>query len=702
MFTLLTSFRAKLICTLIGLQFFTLALIGVAAAVQLEGFLEASMARRVTQLKPALNAALAVPMAQRDYASVAAIIEELHVSKDLIKIEIFDIGGRRIASSGTEHGSTPVATPGTEDGGEQLALLGFFHAADPLHSRTPIVLAGQTMGEVAFSLSRQELDHVRDRLVLYVIAVGLLMSILIVFLIWILSFALTRPLDMLVTATVDLRAGNFDLGLDLSRTDEFGTLMRAFNRLSEEMQRRISELVHSESLQRHYLAESMTRSIALDKALANSNAANEAKSQFIAHMSHEIRTPLNSIIGLSEHLASTPLTADQEEQLRLVRSAGEAVLVIVNDVLDFSKMSAGHVELREDPIRICTMLSDIVASHQPSARRRELQLSHKVDSGVPDMIVGDPARIRQVLDNLIANSLKFTEQGGVEVRLDLEAQDTAATDTVNGVGAASTLRFTVSDTGIGIAADKFERIFEPFAQEDHSITRRFGGTGLGLAISRRLARAMGGDISVRSEQGKGSQFAFSLRAMKPDPEARLLPMESTPAVQRSVLESKFNPTPEVFVTETERPQVAVSGMTEDAAGSLQILVVDDTPANVLVVQLMLSRLGFRVRSENDGLAGVRAWQALKPDLILMDLQMPVLDGLGATKRIRELESQQGLDTHTPIIALTAHTMRTDVVRCLDAGMDDFLSKPVRIQKLTALIERWREKVPGAQAPPMAR
>lgn len=702
MFTLLTSFRAKLICTLIGLQFFTLALVGVAATVQLEGFLEASMARRVTQLKPALNAALAVPMAQRDYASVAAIVEELHASKDLIKIEIFDIGGRRIASSGTEHGSTPVATPGTEDGGEQLALPGFFHAADPLYSRSPLALAGQTMGEVAFSLSRQELGHARDRMVLYVIAVGLLMSILIVFLVWILSFALTRPLDMLVTATVDLRAGNFDLGLDLSRTDEFGTLMRAFNRLSEEIKRRISELVHSEALQRHYLAESMTRSIALDKALANSNAANEAKSQFIAHMSHEIRTPLNSIIGLSEHLASTPLTEDQQEQLRLVRSAGEAVLVIANDLLDFSKMSAGHLELREDPIRICTMLSDIVASHQPSARRRKLQLSHKVDSGVPDMIVGDPARIRQVLDNLIANSLKFTEQGGVEVRLDLEAQDTAATDTVNQVGAASTLRFTVSDTGIGIAADKFEKIFEPFAQEDQSITRRFGGTGLGLAISRRLARAMGGDISVRSEQGKGSQFAFSLRAMKPDPEASLLPMESTPAAQRSMLESQFNPTPEVFVTETERPQVAVSGMTEDAAGSLQILVVDDSPANVLVVQLMLSRLGFRVRSENDGLAGVRAWQALKPDLILMDLQMPVLDGLGATKRIRELESQQGLDTHTPIIALTAHTMRTDVVRCLDAGMDDFLSKPVRIEKLAALMERWREKVPDAQAPPMAR
>ena len=702
MFTLLTSFRAKLICTLIGLQFFTLALVGVAATVQLEGFLEASMARRVAQLKPALNAALAVPMAQRDYASVAAIVEELHASKDLIKIEIFDIGGRRIASSGTEHGSTPVATPGTEDGGEQLALPGFFHAADPLYSRSPLALAGQTMGEVAFSLSRQELGHARDRMVLYVIAVGLLMSILIVFLVWILSFALTRPLDMLVTATVDLRAGNFDLGLDLSRTDEFGTLMRAFNRLSEEIKRRISELVHSEALQRHYLAESMTRSIALDKALANSNAANEAKSQFIAHMSHEIRTPLNSIIGLSEHLASTPLTEDQQEQLRLVRSAGEAVLVIANDLLDFSKMSAGHLELREDPIRICTMLSDIVASHQPSARRRKLQLSHKVDSGVPDMIVGDPARIRQVLDNLIANSLKFTEQGGVEVRLDLEAQDTAATDTVNQVGAASTLRFTVSDTGIGIAADKFEKIFEPFAQEDHSITRRFGGTGLGLAISRRLARAMGGDISVRSEQGKGSQFAFSLRAMKPDPEASLLPMESTPAAQRSMLESQFNPTPEVFVTETERPQVAVSGMTEDAAGSLQILVVDDSPANVLVVQLMLSRLGFRVRSENDGLAGVRAWQALKPDLILMDLQMPVLDGLGATKRIRELESQQGLDTHTPIIALTAHTMRTDVVRCLDAGMDDFLSKPVRIEKLAALMEQWREKVPDAQAPPMAR
>ena len=695
MFRLLTSFRAKLIWAIIGLQFFTLAMVGLAAIVQLDGFLETSLARRVAQLKPALNAALAVPMAQRDYASVAAIIEELNVSKDLINIEIFDSAGRRIASSGTEHGLRPVGTQGKKDGSEQFALPGFFDSAPPLHSRIPLAVAGQTMGEVAFALSRQELRDARERMMLYVIAVGLLMSILVVFLVWIMSVALTRPLDLLVTAAGDLRAGNFDLDLDLSRTDEFGTLMRAFNRLSEEIQRRISELVRSESLQRSYLAESMTRRIALDKALASSNAANEAKSQFIAHMSHEIRTPLNAIIGLSEYLASTPLTAEQQEQLRLVRSAGEALLAIANDLLDFSRMGAGHLELRKDPIRICTMLSDIVASHQPSARRCGLQLTHKVDSGVPDTIVGDPARIRQVLDNLIANSLKFTEQGSVEVRLDLEAQDTAATDTVTGPGAASTLRFTVSDTGIGIAADKFDQIFEPFAQEDHSITRRFGGTGLGLAISRRLARAMGGDIRVSSEQGKGSQFAFSLRAMKLDPEAHLLQMESTPAAQRSVLEYKCNPTPGACVTNTEQPQVAVSGMTEDAARMLQILVVDDSPANLLVVQLMLSRLGYRVRSEQDGLAGVQAWQALKPDLILMDLQMPVLDGLSATKRIRELELQQGLDTHTPIIALTAHAMQEDVQRCLDAGMDDFLSKPLGIVQLTALIERWREKVPGA-------
>jgi signal transduction histidine kinase/CheY-like chemotaxis protein len=703
MFRLPGSFRAKLIWAFFGLQLITLVLVGITTIIQLDRFLEASLERRIAQLKPSLNAALAVPMAQRDYASVAAIVEELHVGRDLIHIEIYDVAGNKIASAGTGLAAIPQEYQVRSDAGSPQYPGTLLSSTAPIISKIQLELAGQAVGAARFALSRQEIREAREGMFLSVLVVGLLMSLIVAGLVWTLGVALTRPLDVLVTAARDLRAGNFDLEIDSSRTDEFGTLMRAFNQLSEQLQRRISELVKSEALQRSYLEESRARGVSLDEALTAAHALNESKSQFIAQMSHEIRTPLNAIIGLSEHLASTDLTNEQHEQLRLIRSSGDALLIIANDLLDFSKINAGHLELRQDQIRIREMLTDIVASHQATARGRGLQLTHGVSPGIPEEFVGDQARTRQVLDNLIANALKFTAQGSVDVRLELDAKEMLSKrPTTQGVpgdpGDALPLVFTVSDTGIGIAADKLEQIFEPFAQEDHSITRRFGGTGLGLAISRRLARAMGGDIRASSQKGQGSRFEFSLQVNElAATEDRLVPLQGAPSAEASQPESnsKANPIGDAKKLATAEAY-AVDHPGNDPS-QLQVLLIEDNPVNRQVFQLMLERLGHHVTQAEDGQAGIQAWQANQPDLILMDVQMPVLDGLSATRRIRELEQQLTPAAHTPIIALTANAMVDDVKRCLEAGMDDFLAKPLRIAELAKAIEKWREAFAATDA-----
>lgn len=650
------SLRFKLLFIAIIVQLVMLVLLLGNSFRLLNGALETQTQARLEALTPLLNASLAGRMFQRDQAEMESILNDLvrQQDADLAYIILLD-EQRRVVAAAPEEVTTalsPVDPP----------------TLNPIRGKVlsreiPLSVAGMEVGAAWIGLSLHTMIQTRNQLIWQGLAIATGVMLLSLLLLLAIGHLITHHIATLLTATRRVAEGDFRSRIALRKRDELGQLAESFNTMSQALEERSQALEQSRlalqqeeqryrELAAHLEEQVNLRTAELVASRDVAEAASRAKSLFLANMSHEIRTPLNAILGLT-YLLRSEATAAQGERLAKIDGAGKHLLSVLNDILDFSKIEAGKLQLEHSDFHLSVVLDHVRSMIAESARAKGLEVVIDPNT-VPFWLRGDVMRLRQGLLNYASNALKFTERGEITLSAVLLEEQ----------GEELLIRFEVRDSGCGISPEQLTRLFQPFTQADASTTRQHGGTGLGLTITRRLAQQMGGDAGVESQLGSGSCFWFTARLQRG--QAGGLP-----------------------------PEVA----TNDAAQRLQtraqrarLLLAEDNAVNREVALDLLRGVGLAVDVAEDGIEALELARQHHYDLVLMDLQMPNLDGLGATHAIRELKGWAEI----PILAMTANAFDEDREAARLAGMSDHVAKPVDPEQLFASLLKWLPAVSGEE------
>lgn len=616
------------------------------------------------QLVEVVALASAVPIEKFSFFRLEELALRVEQSPRIAYCEIYDADGNSLVAPGRRGTGGPSGQNG--------------RSADIMVFRHRIVSGDEVLGIAEIGVYPDHVHRkIRDRTLMMIAGFILILGLISLALNIFLTRIFIRPVVRLSNTTRLLAEGRF-VTTDLDRrSDEIGDLAKSFNemsrklgRLYQSMEREVAERTSDLARTNARLEEAIR---AARRMASQADAANRAKGEFLATMGHEIRTPMNTILAMADLMKETALSPVQGQYVRMLSEASENLLELINNILDVSKIEAGHMALEETAFDLPVLLRKTFDLIARKAEDKKLAVRYEVSPETPAQLIGDSLRIRQILINLIGNAIKFTHKGEIVVNVRSEG-GTPVRPISPALHTPDTLFLHVSvrDTGIGIPPEKQAHIFETFTQGDSSTTRRFGGTGLGLSICKKLVDMMDGEIWVESEEGAGATFHFT---------ARLRRNDAATVVGKSdgIQNAEHADTPGVSAADSPPPAEEAS-----ASESRRILLADDSEFNQFITSAYLKHAPYRIEFAGNGEEALEMFKANDYDIVLMDIQMPIMDGFTATRRIREWERSQKLG-HTPIIALTAFAMAEDERKCLDAGCDRHLSKPVKKKDLLAAI-----------------